>query len=192
MGTRHPSMPTVALLQDETKVLTVPADGVNQEINLRRLFGWTVQGTSARSFATHGTVVGGGAQVTNNLGVGGGAVTLHNTHLTDITFTRRLDQRRAPLRDLEHQHDNLRYATKPNLWGWTGGLFILGIYLFGAQIGANMEIGLRSTLAILGACLGAAGGIAIYVIRKRRADTYNANVNQTRQNILTAARRYWN
>ncbi len=184
-------MPNLATLQSETKVLTVPADGVNQEINLRRLFGWTVQGTSARSFSTHGTVVGGGAQVTNSIGVGGGVVALHNTHLTDITFNRRLDQRHAPLRDLEHQYDNLHYATKPNLWGWTGGLFILGIYLFGAQIGANLEIGLRSTLAVLGACLGAAGGIAIYVIRNKRSRARNQEIDSTRRDIITAAQHYW-
>jgi hypothetical protein len=136
----------------ETKVLTVPQDFVNDQIQVRQDFGWTVQGTSARSFAT--SITGGGAsRQVGHYNVGVGRAWVQNRHLTDITLQRPVTEQTAELQALEERYDELpsqlmpRASALPTMWHrpsayatnlskptktrgkWGGALFAGGVVL---------------------------------------------------------------
>jgi hypothetical protein len=132
----------------ETEIFTVAAAAANEEIKVRQAFGWNLVGTSARSYATGGTIVGGGMGA--SIAVGGGTMQFDVRHLTDLTMERAMDARRPKLRALENEYDSLAFKDT------------FGIAAWGA-LAAFIAIPAAASIIVISANLGALDYVVGYI-----------------------------
>lgn len=182
--------PAAGQVPAETRIFTVPAAEADQEIAFRQIFGWRLVNTGARSYATGGTVVGGG--LGQSVRVGGGYVSLQNRHDTDLTMTRRLDARGVKLRDLENQYLGIRERSRFKWWHVALLVFVPGAIvtaIIGAIVGDEPGLGksLQDGFALAIVVLTIVLSIRQARVYKRNAE-YNAQAGQLRQQLLAKAR----
>lgn len=123
-------------LQAETTIRTVQTANVDNELGLAFTFGWTLQGSSARSYPTSGVVVGTG-YAPSRFGVGAAGVVMRNEHQTDLHLERVLDGKGLKLRELEQQFDGVNFWNWKGLHLYIGSLVVIGLlatYVLGGQL----------------------------------------------------------